>query len=89
MRFHASSFLLGVGLTTAFFKAGHRLRPIAVEVTALGVHLARTGRSIVEREREDLEDAWAEVEEHVRRRVEGGRKARAHARHNGQAHARA
>jgi hypothetical protein len=85
MRFHAMSFLLGVGLTAALVKARGRLKPVAVEVTALGVHLLRLGRSLVEREREDLEDVWAEVEERLRERARATR--RPHPVHTNGAHA--
>lgn len=66
MRFHAGSFLLGVGLTAATMAARERLRPVAVEVGALGLHFARLGRTLVERRREGFEDLWAEVEERAR-----------------------
>ncbi|APR79512.1 Hypothetical protein A7982_04859 [Minicystis rosea] len=68
MRFHPPSFLLGVGLTSAAFAARGRLRPVIVEISALGVHLARLGHGLVERQRESLEDLWAEVEDRVRER---------------------
>ena len=69
MKFHAPSFLLGVGVTSAFVAARGRLRPVFVELSALGLHLARVGRSVAGRQREDLEDLWAEVEERVRVRA--------------------
>lgn len=69
MKFHAPSFLLGVGLTSAFVSTRGRLRPVFVELSALGLHLGRLGRSLAGRQREDLEDLWAEVEERVRARV--------------------
>jgi hypothetical protein len=69
MRFHVPSFLLGVGLTAALVKSRNRLQPIAVEITALSVHVGRLARSLIERGREDLEDVWAEVEERLRERA--------------------
>jgi len=86
MRFHGPSFLLGIGVTAALVAARGRLRPVAVELGALGLHLGRAGRSRVERRREDLEDLWAEVEERVRARV---REERSHAPQAGNGHARA
>jgi hypothetical protein len=68
MRFHAPSFLLGALVVGAVVKTRHRLRPVAVEMAALGVHLARLGRSLAAREREELEDLWAEVEDRLRER---------------------
>jgi hypothetical protein len=87
MKLHAPSFLLGVGLTAAVMSSRSRLRPVAVELSALGVHLARLGRSLVARQREDLEDLWAEVEERVRERAVGERARRAPAHTNGAARA--
>ena len=84
MRFHGPSFLLGVGVTSAFVATRGRLRPVFVELSALGLHLARLGRSLAGRQREDLEDLWAEVEERVRARAGAAAAERhAHAPHAG------
>ncbi len=88
MKLHVPSFLLGVGLTAAAMSSRARLRPVAVELTALGVHLGRLGRSLLVRQREDLEDLWAEVEERVRERAAGDRARRAPAHANGNGAAR-
>jgi hypothetical protein len=69
MKFHAPSFFLGVGVAVAYGATRTRLRPVAVELSALGLYLARLGRSVAERHREDLEDLWAEVEERVKERA--------------------
>jgi hypothetical protein len=87
MKFHAPSFLLGAGLTAAVIAARGRLRPVAAAVVALGVHLGRLARSIVERRREDLEDLWAEVEARVDARAAAD--ARSYHGGNGAAHAEA
>jgi hypothetical protein len=76
MKFHAPSFLLGVGVTAAVVATRPHLRPVVVEVSALGVHLARVGRALFERERERAEDLWAEVGERVRERGREARKRR-------------
>ncbi len=76
MRLHLPSFLLGVGVSAAFVATRTRLRPVAVELTALGVHLGRLARALAEREREDLDDLWAEVEERIRQRARDARRAR-------------
>jgi hypothetical protein len=73
MRFHAPSFLLGVGVTAVVVATRDRLRPVVVEASALGVHLSRLGRALFERQREHAEDLWAEIDERVR---EHGREAR-------------
>ncbi len=76
MKFHAPSFLLGAAVTSAVWASRGRLRPVVVELSALGLHLARLGRSLAGRQREDLEDLWAEVEERVRVRVLRRRRSR-------------
>jgi len=71
MKFHVPSFLLGFGTAAALIGARAALRPVLVELGALAVHLGRIGRAVVERQREDLEDLVAEVEEAARRRSRG------------------
>ena len=66
MRFHAPSFLLGVGVTLTIGAFRSRLRPAVVELGALAVHVATLARALVERCREDLEDLKAEVDERAR-----------------------
>lgn len=61
MKFHTPSFLLGVGVTAAAMGARSRLRPVVVELSALGVHLVRVARGVFERQRESVEDLWAEI----------------------------
>jgi hypothetical protein len=80
MKFHAPSFVLGVAVTSGLWASRGRLRPVAVELSALGVHLARIARSLAGRQREDLEDLWAEVENRlrVRTREAADRRAAAH-----------
>lgn len=72
MKIHAPSFLLG--FTTAAIAIGARkaLRPVVVELGALCVQMARVARAVVERQREHLEDIFADVEETVRTRSRGG-----------------
>jgi hypothetical protein len=77
MNFHTPSFLLGVGVAVAVMSTRERLRPVVVELSALGVHLGRLGRAIVERQWEHVEDLWAEVGERVRDRDEDARERRA------------
>jgi hypothetical protein len=77
MRFHTPSFLLGVGVAAAGMATRTRLRPVVVEVSALGVHLGRLGRALVERQWEHAEDLWAEVGERVRERDGDARERRA------------
>lgn len=69
-KFHPASFVLGVGSAVALMAAGKRLRPVFVELAALGVHLGRLGLTLLERERENIDDLWAEVQDRARRKEE-------------------
>lgn len=69
MKFHTPSFLMGFASATVIIVTSKRLKPVAVELGAVGLHLARLGRGVVERQREHAEDLWAEVEERVRERA--------------------
>jgi hypothetical protein len=69
MKFHTPSFFMGFASATVLMVTGKRLKPVAVELGAVGLHLARLGRGVVERQREHAEDLWAEVEERVRERA--------------------
>ena len=89
MKFHPPSFLLGVGVATVVITSRERLRPVVVEVTALAVHLARLGRGLLAREREEVEDLWAEVEERVRTRIKKPASSRPEKSHLVNGHARA
>lgn len=72
MKFHLPSFLLGFGTATVLIGARTALRPALVELAALGVHIGRIGRALFSRQRENLEDLMAEIEESARRRARGG-----------------
>ena len=69
MRFHTPSFLLGVAVTASGMLARERLRPVAVEVGALALHVSRLVRGLLAREREEAEDLFAEIQERVRQRA--------------------
>lgn len=71
MKFHTPSFLTGFACATLIAMTGKRLKPVAVELGALGMHLGHLGWGVIERQREHIEDLWAEIEErtHARRRV--------------------
>ena len=71
MKFHVPSFLLGVAAASAAMSARARLRPVIVEIGALGAHLSWLGRGLIERQREQVEDLWAEIEERARGRARG------------------
>lgn len=73
MSFHPPSFLIGVGVAATVFAARRRLRPVIVEIGALGSNLAHVGRALAERGLERAEDLLADVRERTRRRERGER----------------
>jgi len=72
LKLHLPSYLLGLATAGVVSLARERLRPVALEMTALGVHFGRIARAIVERQRENAEDLWAEIDERVRQRFRRG-----------------
>lgn len=68
MKFHTPSFLIGVASAAVLMVTGKRLKPVAVELGALGMHLGHLAWGVMERQREHVEDLWAEVEERTRQR---------------------
>jgi hypothetical protein len=68
MKFHPPSFVMGVAGAAAVVASAKRLRPVIVEIASLGLHFARLGRAVIERQRESAEDLWAEVEDKARQR---------------------
>lgn len=71
MKFHAPSFIIGVATAVAYHATQKRLRPVVVELASLGLHVARISRGMIERQREDVEDFWAEVLLRARGRARG------------------
>ena len=71
MKFHTPSFLTGFACATLIAMTGKRLKPVAVELGALGMHLGHLGWGVIERQREHIEDLWAEIGErtHARRHI--------------------
>lgn len=86
MKFHVPSFLLGFGTAAVLIGARAALRPAFVELVALGVHIGRMGRAVVERQREHLEDLFADIEESARRRSRGARAEHAPAERPAETH---
>lgn len=68
MKFHTPSFLTGFACATVIAMTGKRLKPVAVELGALGLHLGHLGWGVVERQREHIEDLWAEIEQRTHER---------------------
>jgi hypothetical protein len=76
MKFHTPSFLMGFASASVIAMTGKRLKPVAVELGALGLHLAHLAWGVAERQREHVEDLWAEIEERTRERKRGLRRGR-------------
>lgn len=68
-KFHPTSFVLGVGTAVALVANRRRLRPVFIELSALGVHLGKLGLALAARQREHVEDLWAEIDHRARRRA--------------------
>lgn len=68
MKFHTPSFLMGFASATVLILTGKRLKPIAVELGALSMHLGHLAWGVVERQREYIEDTWAEIEHRAHER---------------------
>ncbi|CAN92555.1 MULTISPECIES: hypothetical protein [Sorangium] len=86
MKFHPPSFALGVGTAVLLMGKKQHLRPVVVEIAALGLHLGRLGLGLLERQREHVEDLFAEVAERVHQKATGGaRGERAARKSNGAA----
>lgn len=76
MKFHPPSFVVGFASATVIAVTGKRLKPVAVELGALGLHLGHLAWGVVERQREHVEDLWAEISERARERRHAHSEAR-------------
>jgi hypothetical protein len=77
MRFHLPSFLLGALSAVVADEVRDRFRPVVVESAAVASVIWMSCREVVERQRENIEDLWAEVQDRARdklrrRRANGG-----------------
>jgi hypothetical protein len=72
VRFHVPSYLLGVASATTVMALPKRFRPVLVEAAALGQVVIRTGRTLIERQREAVDDLWAEITERATQRMKRG-----------------
>lgn len=70
-KFHPFSFLLGLGVAATVMGKKQHLRPVIVELSALGLHFTRLGLALIERRRESVEDLWAEVQQLARHKAQG------------------
>lgn len=59
---HGPSVAIGVSVALVLTFAARRLRPVAVEVGALALDLARMARAAIELQRENLDDFWCDVQ---------------------------
>ncbi len=69
MKFHTPSFLIGIAIAAGAVVTRERLRPIAIEVGALALQLSRLAYGLVARQREEVEDLVAAIDERVRERL--------------------
>jgi hypothetical protein len=73
LKFHVPSYALGFATGALVVGARDALRPVAVELGALGLTMARVGRGLLERQREYFEDLRADIEERFRTRLQRAR----------------
>jgi len=75
---HGPSIAIGASVAWMLAFAAKRLRPVAVEIGALAVDLAKMARATIELQREHIDDFLSEVHhrsaEHARERREQRRK---------------
>lgn len=62
MNVHGPSIALGFSIALVAAFAAKRLRPVAVELGALAVEMAKMGRAAVELQREAIEDFLCDVQ---------------------------
>jgi hypothetical protein len=73
MKFHLPSYALGVATGVVVSRAPERLRPVMIELAAVATTFSKIARAVVERQREWIEDLWAEVEERLDERFHATR----------------
>jgi hypothetical protein len=81
MKFHLPSYILGVATGLAVQGAREKLRPAMVELGTVALEVSKIAWSVVERQREWLEDLWAELDERVRERFQTDRTQNGHPEH--------
>lgn len=80
MKIHGPSIALGLSTGLLVVWAARRLRPVAVELGALSIELVKMARSLVELQRESVEDFVFEVERRSVDRARVRREERAQCR---------
>jgi hypothetical protein len=73
MRFHFSSFLIGVAVGAGAVVVGRHMRPVAVELASAAYQISDALASRVAMMQEDFEDMMAEVRARARRQAEEAR----------------
>lgn len=76
MAVHGPSLALGFAVAIIGTFAARRLRPVAIEVAALVIEIAKMGRSAIELQREQWEDLLCEVDVRVTQRAQTRRTQR-------------
>ena len=80
MKIHGPSIALGFSAGLLVVWAARRLRPVAVELGALSIELAKMAHALVELQRESVEDFVFEVERRSVDRARVRREERAQGR---------
>lgn len=62
MKVHGPSVAIGASAALVLAFAARRLRPVAVEMGALALDLAKMARATIELQRENIEDFFCEVQ---------------------------
>ncbi len=77
MRFHFTSFMIGVGVGAAAVVVGRHMRPVAVELARAGYQVTDALSARVAMMQEDFEDMMAEARARARGVFEDEERARA------------
>jgi hypothetical protein len=76
MNMHGPSLALGFSGALAVALAARRLRPVAIELGAVAIEVAKMGRAALEIQRENLEDFFCDIEVRVTERAKTRRQER-------------
>lgn len=77
MRFHFTSFVLGIGVGAAAVLVGRHMRPVAVELARAGYQVTDVLSARVAMMQEDFDDMLAEARARARGAFDGEERARA------------
>jgi hypothetical protein len=78
MLFHFPSYALGLATGLVASGVRDRLRPVLLEAAAVTTTFSKIGWAVVERQREWIEDLWADVQERVAERLRSDKTSNGH-----------